>query len=862
MSNTTTVTAGISSRLQHITASYPTCFLISLVLCVLSTDLSADQINPYPRQLLSETTLLQWDFSDNLHGWQPLNHCTLIHKDHSLNIIATGNDPYMVSPIITLDGVNSVKLHLKNTDAGRAQIFWITKQDQNWSENKSVIFDLEPNANWHYYTINLPVLGQLKQLRFDPGYTPGQTQLDLIQIVKAAYHPLELSAIHYLDANLTVELANHSDETQVYSVNGVAGSIDAHQKQTQILSPDTHTPFLPYTINVKSSHLPPLQRTIVLHHQDTTTNWISIKSDLLTVKAAPDGSGAEIFKAGKCVAILAPLAYCRNKVSVLELAEHDQNHRRLSFQGDRISVSLTLHDNWLKVSLISDHPCQGPVLRALGPLEQGLLCGLEYLGKGEKSSSKLDLETEEHCRYSPDPMQVTLPLMACVTPHAATALLWQDMTLQPVFASPNFFDGTPDHRMSLTGKNISAKILVSDDSLEEVILWAVKTHGLPDLPPLPRNEQLQNQLCIMALESTLSNEQGWGHCAGERWPRQPFADHASTLWRLTGKAPELDDIVPKGAHIANDAIYFVTGKVERWLAHKKQVIQNFLQQQQADGSFHYQGKYLRGHFEDTASGYCAFPASRFLEYAHLTGDDTALSAGLKTLEYMKRFRTPRGAQTWELSLHTPDILASAYLVWAYVRGYELTGNSQYLRLARKWALTGIPFVYLWGDREIMAYATIAVYGATNWRAPNWIGLPVQWCGTVYAYALLMLAEHDDTLDWKHLAEGIVITAEQMQYTEGASLGCLPDAFVLISQLRVPADINPCALVSLRLALAGKVDNLLVTTYNGHRITAPFRLKIKDGIGYPDIDVPPTCQVLLDGENIVNVTAEGRLHLPE
>ena len=107
-----------------------------------------------------------------------------------------------------------------------------------------------------------------------------------------------------------------------------------------------------------------------------------------------------------------------------------------------------------------------------------------------------------------------------------------------------------------------------------------------------------------------------------------------------------------------------------------------------------------------------------------------LAAAVKTLDYAKRFRTPRGAQVWEIPLHTPDMLASAYLVWAYVRGYELTGNEEYLREARKWALTGIPFVYLWSDYPVMLYATPPVYGATNWQAPFWIGLPVQWVGLV------------------------------------------------------------------------------------------------------------------------------------
>ena len=223
---------------------------------------------------------------------------------------------------------------------------------------------------------------------------------------------------------------------------------------------------------------------------------------------------------------------------------------------------------------------------------------------------------------------------------------------------------------------------------------------------------------------------------------------------------------------------------------------------------------------------------------------------------MKRFRTPRGAQTWELPLHTPDILASAYLVAAYLRGYELTGKKEYLALARRWALSGVPFVYLWGKYPIMRYATVPVYGATNWRAPNWMGLPVQWCGGVYAYWLAKLAPYDKTLDWNDLARGILLASEQMQYPDGPKVGCLPDIFVLAAQQRAGPSINPCALVSLRLAVAGKVDSLAVAAADGRRVCVPFPIVIRDGKAHVRGKAGTTYQVLIDGARIVTVKSKG------
>jgi hypothetical protein len=248
---------------------------------------------------------------------------------------------------------------------------------------------------------------------------------------------------------------------------------------------------------------------------------------------------------------------------------------------------------------------------------------------------------------------------------------------------------------------------------------------------------------------------------------------------------------------------------------------------------------------------------RLLEIALFTGDKDALSAGLKTLEYMKRFSVPRGAQTWELSLHTPDVLASAYLVWAYVRGYELTGKKEHLDEARRWALSGVPFVYLWGDRPVMLYATPPVYGATNYRAPLWIGLPVQWCGRVYAHALTFLASHDRTLDWNHLARGILVAGQQMQYPDGRLLGCLPDVFSLPGQSRAGPSINPGGILSTDLVLAGRLDSLAVALGGGHRVVAPFPVKMQGSEAHIDGRVGVKYQVLVDGHEILDVESHGK-----
>jgi hypothetical protein len=503
------------------------------------------------------------------------------------------------------------------------------------------------------------------------------------------------------------------------------------------------------------------------------------------------------------------------------------------------------------------------VLRVFGPLEQGLFPGLEYLAKGEHSSSTLDIETEEHIRYAPDPMKVTMPLMAFVTDRAMAAMTWRDMSLQPVFATPNFLDGPEGHRASLRGKKIECTILIRPPApMEDAILWAAQRKGLPPPPNAPRTGEEEFNLCLTTLSGPpLKTSEGWGHCAEPTWARQPYADQASTVWRLSGQIPALPRLVPGGAHIANDSIYFVTGRAQEWLNMRSAGARGIMAEQKSDGSFRYDGKLQRGHFEDTASGFCAVRAVELLEHARFTGHAASLQAGLKALEFMKHFRDPRGAQTWEVPLHTPDILASANLVHAYVRGYELTGQRDYLARARAWAITGLPFVYQWSNEPVMAYGTIAVFGATGWQAPNWMGLPVQWCGYDYAYALTMLAPLDKAMDWKQIATGIEITAEQMQYPSGQFAGCEPDSFNLAGQQRNGPAINPCAIVSLRLALEGKLDSLAVAIAGGHRVVAPFPVAIRGEQARIEARAGVAYQVVVDGERIVQVNSRGEDIIP-
>lgn len=814
------------------------------------------QINPVAREYLTET-LHQWTFDAGDQGWVAEHDCKLSAERGLLRIEATGPDPFLHRTVDLPGGRLVLTIRARGRTGGGGAVYWTTDRSPRRGEDKVAHFPLRHDGNWHETFARFVAPGRLTDLRIDPGTAPGEFDIDWIRLTREQPQPLTIEGVERVGGEVRFAVRNHGPEPLELTAAGQPHTIDGGAVISIGRPIDATRPLAPVSLEVQSKGHPPVRRTVFVHNPEAETDWIVRPLGDFSVRIARDGSMARIESDGRLEAILGPVVHCDGRLPALKLVDDGPT---LRFRGQGITLAISITGKEISVLIDSQQECEGPVVRAVGGLEQGLLAGLEYLGKGERSSSKLDIETEEHLRFAPDPLKVTMPLMALVTDRASAAMTWSDMRLQPVYATPNFFDSEDDHRMALRGKRIEATIRLDRAPLEEAIHWAVARKGLPPLPEAPRSPQEQWKICLAALRGPLRTEAGWGHCVQENWARRPYADMASTIWRLTGKAPDLPQLVPDGAHVPNGSIYFVTGRAQEWLDHQSRQVQGILQRQRPDGSFRYDGPFRRGHFEDTASGVCARPAATLLEYARVTGDQTALRAGVRTLEFMKRFRTPRGAQVWEVPLHTPDLLASAYLVWAYVRGYELTGKKEYLERARRWALSGIPFVYLLGRYPIMVYSTPPVFGATNWRH-SWFGLPVQWVGGVYAYALTMLAPHDESLDWNHLARGILLSGEQQQYPDGPHIGLLPDSFALRGQQRRPADINPCALVSLRLVLGGEVDFLSVASDGQHRIAAPFPVAIRNGQAHVRAKTGVSYQVIIDGRRIVEVKSKGEDMVP-
>jgi len=486
--------------------------------------------------------------------------------------------------------------------------------------------------------------------------------------------------------------------------------------------------------------------------------------------------------------------------------------------------------------------------------DEALFPGLEYLEKGERSSSKLDYHTDEYLRTVPHPKKITLPLIALTHGKQLLMLHWNDPqpqgdgVLAPSvgFASPNFVDGQNNHLIALFWPSVPDAVAENEwearkpvllDAGERLTLsyeldtWDAGPGHVTDILPVllanvyrywpphgpepPRDYDAERALCRTAYMDVVwrEKERGWNHAlpaSGSQWAPFPYPfvlqfleaerpemtsgpernrlnriieQAAARHWELAGGRPNAEDY------------YFVGEHTLGCVAAREAQTRSLIRQQRQDGSWGFrpadEKRAELGEKGQAEVGIVADSAIPILQYALMTGDREAEAAGLKALEHMKRYVIPRAAQVWEIPVHTPDIMGSARAATAYRLGFALTGKKEYLERREYWLTTGLPFVYFWGHPKWPYWqgATIPVFGATHFRAPNWEGLPVQWCGLVYAEEVLRRADSAANPVFT-LGRRILTSAMWQQPTEGDYRGLLPDSYPFAAKQGNPPFINP------------------------------------------------------------------------
>ncbi len=491
--------------------------------------------------------------------------------------------------------------------------------------------------------------------------------------------------------------------------------------------------------------------------------------------------------------------------------------------------------------------------------DQALFAGVEYL-MDEPSSDTKDIQGPNAIRRLVSNHKICFPLMTIFQDKQWLSLIWDEKNKPaPIFDTPDRTYNSGAHLFALWSPGVCQGRLENDFNVYVPMHWeggrdysmsmlvsAGDGHNVVDavkdylqrspLPPVPTYaDGYQAALKLLAagwLDSSAYDDGKWRHAVvanPEKFAAQPAADalvflawiaRETTDTALATRIRErLAEVLPKYEKIGYSSaishgrqelffqMYF--NQSLPWLDRAAGGARATLDRLRPDGSSPYVANpnarhdYGITHWTDHANGLTATRLAISAHYAQAAGNPAYRADFLATIDRvldLYRHDAPRGAQTWEIALHTPDILGSAYMLKLCVAAYRISGDEKYLDEAEYWALTGVPFVYLIDPvlqhGPVGRYGTIAVLGATSWRAPFWIGLPVQWCGLVYRNELLQylteLPNPEKQKFWHKLADGITIAGLQMTHplSDNTLQGLLPDYFILDRQLSEGPAINP------------------------------------------------------------------------
>lgn len=565
--------------------------------------------------------------------------------------------------------------------------------------------------------------------------------------------------------------------------------------------------------------------------------------------------------------------------------------------------------------------------------QEAIFPGLEWLVDDELSSDSLDI-AEDHpdrVRYVPHPQKITVPAVTFTGSFGTLAYLW-DVRQQwdarrdrptCIFASPDRFNHQRSHLVGLIlpgvpeflaentrvaatpypweagGKLRLSGWIWADGSTSDV-LAGIETYlrlvGLPPMRPLPRGSyEAEVAFSMQAYLTSLwdEKEQKWWTSKGggvlsrlDR-PAHYAADLLLAEWVV--EEPGLRNLCRARAESVAallklpprwDALRF-PGRFDISVAAPSGPA-GLLSERQPDGSWAFdadrpgnvpfEGMDYRqlGPHGAVEVGTCAHRAYLVLRYARIGGDWDTYHQMLPTLELMEKFRVPRAAQVWEIPVHTPDVLAAADAVDAYIEAYRLSGEERWLADAVLWAKRGLPFIYLWDDpdKAYLQGASIPVFGAT-WYRGSWFGRAVQWNGLRYAEALMKLADYDASLPWREIAERIVRSALYQQDTEGENVALWPDAISMIDGSKASWVFAPRQILDLVMRFLGRdlelktvaigrpPEELRITSlasvtdvnWGGGRLAmrVQFRPKEEGCVLIANVDRPT--EVLLDGQPI-------------
>lgn len=136
----------------------------------------------------------RFDTADDTEGWTALNQINAFTTQNGrLTMHTTGGDPFFLSPtfFVPAEDYPRIGIRMKANGGGQTggQIFFITEDDTEWDEAKSLVFDVTADGQFHDYVLDFSTVagwkGVITQIRFDPVWeTPQDVEIDIISFVE------------------------------------------------------------------------------------------------------------------------------------------------------------------------------------------------------------------------------------------------------------------------------------------------------------------------------------------------------------------------------------------------------------------------------------------------------------------------------------------------------------------------------------------------------------------------------------------------------------------------------------------------------------------------------------------------------
>lgn len=146
---------------------------------------------PAPRTGLASgqrggSIIADWRFDKDTAGWRALNQVQLSVNGGALEVVGTGDDPFLG---VTLDepakpGRFVLRLWAKSDESGVGQVFWWTSERPQPDGEHVTAFNVEAGREM-LYEIPLSDEGHITGIRLDPNSLPGRWRIEWIELANA-----------------------------------------------------------------------------------------------------------------------------------------------------------------------------------------------------------------------------------------------------------------------------------------------------------------------------------------------------------------------------------------------------------------------------------------------------------------------------------------------------------------------------------------------------------------------------------------------------------------------------------------------------------------------------------------------------